>query len=139
MTQGEQRDTRAQSTPQQVFERMIQAANRHDLEAMVACYTSDYHSEQPFHPERNFTGPDGVRRNWSFFFATMPDYRIEVLSQTVDGATVWAELHFHGTQLDGTRQSTRGVTLVGVQGDLIGWARLYIESVQESGEVPPVR
>jgi ketosteroid isomerase-like protein len=133
MTQGELEDARAQSAPRQVFERMIQAANRHDLEAMVACYTSDYRSEQPFHPERNFTGPDGVWRNWSFFFATMPDYRIDVLNLTVDGDTVWAELHFHGTQLDGTRQSTRGITLVGVQGDLINWARLYIESVQESG------
>ena len=132
MTQGEGEGVRTLPAPQQVFERMIEAANRHDLETMVACYTANYRSEQPFHPERNFTGPDGVRKNWSFFFATMPDYRIEVLSQAVDGATVWAELHFHGTQLDGTRQSTRGVTLVGVQGDLISWARLYIESVQEA-------
>lgn len=131
MTQGEHEDPRAQSAPQQVFERMVQAANRHDLEAMVACYTPDYRSDQPFHPERNFTGPDGVRRNWSSFFATMPDYRIDVLNLTVDGGTVWAELQFHGTQLDGTRQSTRGMTLVGVQGDLISWARLYIEAVLE--------
>jgi ketosteroid isomerase-like protein len=133
MTQGEGEGVRTPPAPQQVFERMIQAANRHDLEAMVACYTEDYRSEQPFHPERNFTGPDGVRKNWSFFFATMPDYRIEVLNLTVGGDTVWAELHFHGTQLDGTRQSTRGVTLVGVRGDLISWARLYIELVQEPG------
>jgi ketosteroid isomerase-like protein len=132
MAQGEREDARTQSAPQQVFERMIQAANRHDLDAMVACYTPDYRSEQPFHPERNFTGPDGVRKNWSFFFTSMPDYHIDVLSQTVEGDIVWAELHFHGTQLDGTRQSTRGVTLVGVQGDLISWARLYIESVQQA-------
>jgi ketosteroid isomerase-like protein len=132
MAQGEREDVLTPSAPQQVFERMIQAANRHDLEAMVACYTQDYRSEQQFHPERNFTGPDGVRKNWSHFFATMPDYRIDVLSQTVEGDIVWAELHFHGTQLDGTRQSTRGVTLVGVQGDLISWARLYIESVQQA-------
>jgi hypothetical protein len=62
----------------------------------------------------------------------MPDYRIDVLRLTVDGDTIWAELHFVGTQVDGTRQSTRGVTLVGVQGNLISWARLYIEAVQEA-------
>jgi len=132
MTQREGNGALTPSAPQQVFERMIQAANRHDLEAMVACYTPDYRSEQPFHPERNFTGPQGVQKNWSFFFTTMPDYRIDVLRLTVDGDTIWAELHFVGTQVDGTRQSTRGVTLVGVQGDLISWARLYIEAVQEA-------
>jgi ketosteroid isomerase-like protein len=132
MTQREGNGALTPSAPQQVFERMIQAANRHDLEAMIACYTPGYSSEQPFHPERNFTGPDGVRKNWSFFFTTMPDYRIDVLRLTVDGDTIWAELHFVGTQVDGTRQSTRGVTLVGVQGDLISWARLYIEAVQEA-------
>ena len=132
MTQREGNGAPTPSAPQQVFERMIQAANRHDLEAMVACYTPDYRSEQPFHPERNFTGPQGVQKNWSFFFTTMPDYRIDVLRLTVDGDTIWAELHFVGTQVDGTRQSTRGVTLVGVQGNLISWARLYIEAVQEA-------
>ena len=132
MTQRDGEGAHTPSAPQQVFERMLQAANRHDLEAMVACYTPDYRSEQPFHPERNFTGPEGVQKNWSFFFTTMPDYRIDVLRLTVDGDTIWAELHFVGTQVDGTRQSTRGVTLVGVQGDLISWARLYIEAVQEA-------
>src|SRR5215468_1579413 len=101
MTQREGNGALTPSAPQQVFERMIRAANRHDLDAMVACYAPDYRSEQPFHPERNFTGPEGVRKNWSFFFTTMPDYRIEVLNQVVDGNTVWAELHFLGTKTDG--------------------------------------
>ena len=120
------------SSPQIVFERMIQAANRHDLEAMVACFAPDFRSEQPFSPERNFTGQAGVRKNWSFFFSTMPDFQAEVLSEAVEGDTVWAELHYHGTQVDGKKQATRGVTLSGIQGNQIVWAKLYIMMVVES-------
>ena len=119
-------NAQAQSSPTVVFERMIQAANRHDLEAMVACFAPDFRSEQPFYPERNFTGQEGVRKNWSFFFSTMPDFQTDVLSEAVEGDTVWAELHYHGTQVDGKKQSTRGVTISGMQGGLIVWARLYI-------------
>lgn len=87
--------------------------------------------KRPFHPERNFIGQAGVRKNWSFFFATMTDYRVEILSEAVEGDTLWAELHFHGTQVDGTKHSTRGVTLSGIQMDQIAWTRLYIETVLE--------
>ena len=119
------------SSPQIVFERMIQAANRHDLEAMVACFAPDFRSEQPFYPERNFTGQAGVRKNWSFFFSTMPDFQAEVLSEAVEGDIVWAELNYHGTQVDGKKHLTRGVTISGIQGEQIVWAKLYIVTIQE--------
>ena len=119
------------SSPQIVFERMIQAANRHDLEAMVACFAPDFRSEQPFYPERNFTGQAGVRKNWSFFFSTIPDFQVEVLSEAVEGDIVWAELNYHGTQVDGKKHLTRGVTISGIQGEQIVWAKLYIVTIQE--------
>ena len=131
MSEQQVQDAQTYSSPKLVFERMIQAANLHDLDAMVACFAPDFRSEQPFHPERNFTGQAGVRKNWSFFFSTMPDYRVEILSEAVEGDTVWAEVHFHGTQLDGKKHVTRGVTIQGIQADQIIWARLYIETVQE--------
>jgi len=124
-------NAQTQSSPKVVFERMIQAANRHDLEAMVACFAPDFRSEQPFYPERNFTGQAGVRKNWSFFFSTMPDFQAEVLSEAVEGDTVWAELCYHGTQTDGKKHVTRGVSLSGIQGDQIVWAKLYIMTIQE--------
>ena len=117
-------------SPKVVFERMIEAANRHGLEAMLACFAPDFRSEQPFHPERNFTGHADIRKNWSFFFSTMPDFRVDILSEVIEGDTVWAELLYHGTQVDGTKQVTRGVTIQGIQADQIVWARLYIEIVQ---------
>ena len=131
MSVEQAQNAQTQSSPQVVFERMIQAANRHDLEAMVACFAPDFRSEQPFYPERNFTGQAGVRKNWSFFFSTMPDFQVEVLSEAVEGDTVWAELHYHGTQTDGKKFSVKGVTIQGIQADQICWARLYIEPVQD--------
>ena len=131
MSVEQAQNAQTQSSPQIVFERMIQAANRHDLEAMVACFAQDFRSEQPFYPERNFTGQEGVRKNWSFFFSTMPDFQAEVLSEAVEGDTVWAELHYHGTQVDGKKHVTRGVTISGIQGEQIAWAKLYIVTIQE--------
>lgn len=119
------------SPPQVVFERMIEAANRHDLEALVACFASDYRSEQPFYPERNFTGQAGVRKNWSFFFSSMPDFQVDILSEAVEEDIVWAELHYYGTQIDGKKQVTRGVTISKIQDGQITWARLYIQTLQE--------
>ncbi len=120
-----------QSSPKQVFERMIQAANHHDLDAMVACFAPNFRSEQPFYPERNFTGQAGVRKNWSFFFSTMPDFRAEVQRSVVEGDTVWAELSYYGTQADGKKQVTRGVTISGIQEGQIAWSKLYIVTSAE--------
>ncbi len=129
MSQEQGQDAQTYSSPKVVFERMIQAANRHDLEAMVAFFAPDYRSEQPFHPERNFVGPTGVRKNWSFFFTTIPDIQREILGEVEEGDTVWAELHYHGTQTDGKKHAIRGVTLMGIQADQLIWARLYIETL----------
>ena len=130
MSQEQGQDAQTNSSPTLIFERMIEAANRHDLEAMVACFAPDFRSEQPFHPERNFVGQAGVRKNWSFFFTTIPDIQIEILGEVAEGDTVWAELHFSGTQTDGKKYMVRGVTLQGMQADQIIWTRLYIEPVQ---------
>src|SRR5258707_5848540 len=104
------RDTKMGTSPQSVFERMIQALNRHDLDAMVACLAPDYRSEQPFHLSRAFTGPGGVRKNWGYFFTAIPDIQADILSIVVEDDTVWAEIHFHGTAANGTPYSVRGVT-----------------------------
>lgn len=131
MLEEQVQGTQTQSSPQAVFERMVQASNRHDLDAMVACFTADFRSEQPFHPERNFVGQAGVRENWSFFFSTIPDFQVDIVSEAIEGDAVWAELHYHGTQVDGKRYVTRGVTISGIQGEQIAWSKLYIETVME--------
>lgn len=114
-------------SPLEVFKNMVAAQNRHDLDGMVACFSRDYISEQPFHPERNFIGQGGVRKNWDFFFRTIPDIQVDILSATEDGDTVWSELHMHGRRLDGQQHVIRGVTIQRIRNGLIVWARLYIE------------
>jgi ketosteroid isomerase-like protein len=131
MLEEQLQDVQTRSSAKVVFERMIQSLNRHDLDAMVACFAPDFRSEQPFHPERDFTGQAGVRKNWSFFFTTIPDIQVEILNEVAEGDTVWAEVLYHGTQTDGKKFNVKGVTLVGIQADQIGWARLYIEPVEE--------
>jgi hypothetical protein len=51
MSVEQAQNAQTQSSPRGVFERMIGAINRHDLEAMVAYFAPDYRSEQPLHPD----------------------------------------------------------------------------------------
>ena len=125
-------DAQTHSSPQVVFERMIQATNQHDLDAMLKYFAPDFRSEQPCHPERAFAGRTGVRKNWSFFFTTVPDMQVDILHAVEEGDTVWAELHYRGMQTDRKKFTVKGVTMMGIQADQIIWARLYIEPVQES-------
>ena len=131
MSEQQKQDTHLSLTPKEVFERMIEAANRHDLETMVAWFAPDYRAELPFTPERNFTGQAGVRKNWSLFFSTMPDFQIEILNEAVEENTVWSELFFRGTQADGTKQMMQGVNIMGIAGAQIAWGKLYQATVQE--------
>lgn len=131
MLEKQVQDEQKHSSPKSVFERMIQATNRHDLDAMVACFAPDFRSEQPLHPERSFTGQAGVRNNWSFFFTTIPNIQVDILNEVEERNTVCAELHYHGMQTDGKEFNVRGVSLMGVQADQVIWARLYIEPVEE--------
>ena len=134
MSEQQVQDAQTHSSSKLVFERMIQAANRHDLDTMVACFAPDFRSEQPFHPERKFTGQAGVRKNWSFLFAAVPDMQIEILNEVAEGDTVWAELYYHGTQTDGKEHETRAVSIQGISAGQIIWTRLYLATL--SGDVP---
>jgi limonene-1,2-epoxide hydrolase len=133
MSEQPRQERHFHSTPKDIFESMIEAANRHDLEAMVACFAPEYRGELPFTPERNCTDQAGVRTNWGSFFSAMPDFHVEILREAVEGETVWAEVFFQGTQTDGGKRLMRGVNIMGRQSSKIAWGRLYQQTVQESG------
>ena len=109
-----------------VIERLNAAFNEHDIDAFVACFVPDYDSVQPAHPDRAFVGREQVRANWSAVFAGVPDFRSELLRVVDDGEAVWSEWHWQGTGLD-----MAGVTVMGIRDDLIAWARLYMEPVEQ--------
>ena len=119
------------SSPKAVFEQLMAALNRHDIEAMVGLFAEDFSSEQPLHPQRAFTGPTGVRQNWTMFFKLVPDMQARLLNEVEDGEVVWAELHFYGTQADGKKYSAWGVNILGIKNGQIKWGRIYTEPVSD--------
>jgi hypothetical protein len=120
--------------PKEVLERLQHAMNQHDLEAFLACFASDYRSEQPAYPNRGFGGREQVEKNWSALFGGIPDFRAESLSSAVEGETVWTEWHWTGTRADRSPLDIRGVTLFGIRDGRIAWGRLYMEEVEAAGE-----
>ena len=49
------------------------------------------------------------------------------------GDVAWSEWRWEGTQADGGRLDMAGVIVFGVRDDLVAWARLYVEPVEEAG------
>ena len=116
-----------------VLDRLLDAMNRHDLDAMVACFHEEYRSEQPLHPDRHFAGREQVRKNWGLMFDEVPDLRADLLRSATSGDEVWTEWRMHGVKRDGSAFEYRGVGIWGIDADRIARARLYFEPVQAEG------
>jgi ketosteroid isomerase-like protein len=125
---------RREVNPKDVLKRLHHAMNQRDLEDFLACFASDYRSEQPAHPNRGFGGREQVEKNWSALFTGIPDFRAESLATAVEGETVWTEWHWTGTRADHSPLDIRGVTLFGIRDGRIASGRLYMEEVEEAGE-----
>jgi ketosteroid isomerase-like protein len=111
------------------MERLLEAMNRHDLDAMVECFHENYQSEQPLHPDRQFVGREQVRKNWGLMFEDVPDLKSDLLRSARSDDEFWTEWRMHGAKLDGSPFEYRGIGLWGIRGDRIAWARLYFEQV----------
>jgi ketosteroid isomerase-like protein len=116
-----------------VVERINAAMNAHDIDAFVACFDADYDSQQPAHPDRAFRGSGQVRENWSAIFASVGDFRSELIRAHAAGDVEWSEWRWRGTQPDGTPLDMAGVIVAGVRDDRLVWARLYVEPVEQGG------
>ena len=125
----------ADHSPLAVLARLIDAMNRHDLEAFIACFDPDYESDQPAHPDRRFRGVAQVKQNWTVMFAGLPDFRAEVVRSTTAKGDVWVEWRWTGTRADGTRLDACGVCILGVRDGRIAWGRLYMEDVEEGSGI----
>ena len=117
------------TNPAAVLNRLVDATNRHDLDALAACFAEDYRLEMPVHPSRGFEGRAQVRRNWEQIFAGIPDIEVETLRTAVDADVVWSEWEMRGTRRDGAPQVMRGPIIFGVRDGLIAWGRFYVEAV----------
>ena len=75
-----------------LVERLRDATNSHDPDAVAACFTPDYHSETPLHPARSFTGRDQVRRNQEKVFTFVPSLSPDILPPIKPSRT-WTTLY----------------------------------------------
>jgi hypothetical protein len=116
-----------------VIERLAGALNAHDLQAAALLLHSDYRSEQPAHPGRNFVGRAQMRANWEAMLAGITDLRADIRRSVHDGNTTWTEWHWWGTRSDGQTFDMRGVTLFDIAADQIVAGRLFMEEVEQDG------
>jgi len=116
-----------------IADRLHDAVNRHDLDAMVRCFAPDFVNETPVHPSRSFRGRDQVRRNWAQIFAAVPDLEADMVGCVNQGGTVWTEWEMRGTRLDGGQHLMRGVSIFEVVDDSFASVRFYLEPVEQAG------
>ena len=112
-------------------ERIREALNAHDVDALVACFAEDYENSWPAHPARGFRGRDQVRRNWEQIFSFVSDFHSDVSNALYDGSIAFTEWAFTGTRRDGTASHMRGAIVLGVEKGLVSWTRFYMEPVDE--------
>jgi ketosteroid isomerase-like protein len=120
----------------ETLERMLQAINSHDINAMVSCFADDYRCEIPLHPSRSFVGNDHVRQNWTGLFRRVPDIQARVLRSVEDGDSLWSEWELIGTTTDGSDFRTGGVAILGVENSRFAWSRFYLEPVDDQPIAP---
>jgi len=118
--------------PGALVERLCQATNAHDLEALASCFAVDYRNDTPVHPARGFRGRAQVRKNWEQIFTAVPDIAAQV-HWVADQEIAWSEWEMRGTRRDGSAHVMRGVVIFGVKNGEASWARFYLEPVQEGG------
>ncbi|MCL2586411.1 MAG: nuclear transport factor 2 family protein [Streptosporangiales bacterium] len=113
--------------------RLLAALNRHDVDAVVACFGDDISSEWPAHPARSFQGRDQVRRNWQAIFDRFPQITVSVTSSVEAGDEVWGEWRYVRAEGD----ELRGVIIITVRDDLIRRSRFYMEEVDATAAPRP--
>lgn len=112
--------------------RLVRAANAHDLDALVGCFSVDYENTPPAHRGRGFVGRAQVRRNWEQTFASVPDIRVDVVAAAFDGSTAWTQWEMRGTRRDGSTHHYAGVIVFEVAGDSARKATFFLEPVEDA-------
>lgn len=116
-----------------VVTRLLAALNRHEVEAVVACFADDVATEWPAHPARSFTGRDQVRRNWQAIFDRFPQITVAVTASAEAGDEVWGEWRYVRAEGD----ELRGVIIVTVRDNLIRRSRFYMEEADPAAPAQP--
>jgi ketosteroid isomerase-like protein len=122
--------------PDSVIDRLADAINTHDLEALAACFAPSFANDWPAHPARSFTGADQVRRNWGAIFHAHPTVRAHILRRVHSDDETWAEWEFTSEIRGGVQFWQRGVIVVKADEGRIVKATFYMEPVESVQEAP---
>ena len=98
----------------EMLERVTDAFNRHDLDAIMSAFSEDCVFESPRGSERwgtRFEGKTAVREAFAGRFAGIPDVRYTDDDHFVDGDRGASEWTLSGTTTDGQRIEVRGCDL----------------------------
>ena len=98
----------------EVLERVLDAFNRHDLDAILAEFADECAFDAPRGPGpggARFTGRDDVRRGFAARFEGIPDVSYADGGHFVSGARGVSEWTLTGTTTDGERVEVRGCDL----------------------------
>ena len=113
-----------------VVRRLIEALNRHDLDAMIDCFDPRVRTEFPTQPGRGVQGREYIRAYWEQALTSNGDVRAKLFRCAADGDTVLSEWCWHGTRVDGSSFARAGMTVHGIVDDKIAWQRLYLEPIR---------
>lgn len=101
---------------------LFAAFNRHDAEAVMACFAPDIVFDGAAGPDPHgtrFVGRDAVRAAFVAVWTGMPDVAWTVERHTLAGDRATSEWLFTGTRADGGRIEAWGVDLFTFEGDLV--------------------
>jgi ketosteroid isomerase-like protein len=114
----------------EIVQRSIEAWNRRDLPALMACYRSDAEvdwsrSRSPF--KGVYRGPRGLKAFWEVFWSTFEDVHLETHDFTEAGSevVVWNTAHMLGRE--GIEVSARTALVFTVENEQITCLRLFDE------------
>ena len=115
---------------------LLDAMNAHDADRMAEWFAPDYHSQQPAHPNREYTGRDTMMTIWRELFGAVPDMESELLASAEQGSTVWSEWYWHGHYTDGSPFEMACVIIAQLTDDgRIAAQRLYGEQVEYGADI----
>lgn len=115
----------------QALERLREAINSGDPQQVANCFTSDFRSELPHHPERSFTGTDQVLKNWTAMYALAPDLNARILRTATHDGELWSEWEMTGTQTSGAPVTFIGPVIATTRDGLISSVRFYLDRVDQ--------
>jgi ketosteroid isomerase-like protein len=117
----------------ETLERLLDAFNAHDLDAVMSCFVDDCVLELPRGPDpwgRRFEGRDRVREGLAGRFAGIPDVHYGDGRHWVSGSRGCSEWLITGTTTEGKRIEVRGCDLFEFRGNRIARKDSYWKIVE---------